>query len=287
MRQMIRNSYKRIFRESLRISLMIIFLIFITVPFLWTAISSFKPNDRLMADIMPFSVKAFIPLPFTLNAYIFMFINEHFLRIIIFTIFICITTVLIGIAINSLAGFSFARFKFPGRNLLFALNLISFLVPFQAITVPLYMTIRMFGWNNTIMALIFPAVSNGLCIFLFRQFFLDIPSDLVYSAQIDGAGWFRIYSQIFMPVSKSAIITGSLLIFISQWQAFIWPLVSVQAEKLRMVQVAIAYFSSDEFILLWNRFLAAGFIIGLIPLFILYPLQKYYIGSMVTSGIKG
>lgn len=270
----------------IRFFLMLLFFIFIVVPFLWIAASSFKPNDQVMADVAPFSLNTFFPVPFTFEAFGYLF-QEGLIGSILITVFVGLTTVVFGVLLNSMAGFSFAKFDFPGKRLLFGLVLISFLVPFEAIAVPLYITVQKLGWGDTILALIVPALAHGLSIFLFRQFFLGIPSDLVDAALIDGAGWFKIFWKIFLPLSKPAIITASLLLFLSQWQSFIWPLIAVQSKNLRMVQVAIAYLTRDEFVLYWNRYAAAAFLVGIIPLFLIFPLQKYYVRGISTSGLKG
>ena len=272
--------------EIVRIFLMLLFLIFISVPFLWIAVTSFKPNDRVMADVAPFSLRTFVPVPFTFEAFQNLFAGG-FQKSILITVFVGLTTVFFGVILNSMAGFSFAKFDFPGKRLLFGLVLISFLVPFEAIAVPLYLTIQKLGWGDTIYALIVPALAHGLSIFLFRQFFMGIPSDLVDAAIIDGAGWFKIFWKIFLPISKPAMITAGLLLFLSQWQSFIWPLIAVQSKNLRMVQVAIAYSTAVENVLYWNRFAAAAFLVGIIPLFLIFPLQKYYVRGISTSGLKG
>ena len=272
--------------EIVRVFLMLLFLIFISVPFLWITVTSFKPNDRVLADVAPFSLRTFVPVPFTLEAFQNLFAGG-LPRSILTTMFVGSSTVFFGVILNSMAGFSFAKFDFPGKRVLFGLVLISFLVPFEAIAVPLYLTIQKLGWGDTIYALIVPALAHGLSIFLFRQFFMGIPSDLVDAAIIDGAGWFKIFWKIFLPLSKPAVITAGLLLFLSQWQSFIWPLIAVQSKNLRMVQVAIAYSITSENILYFNRFAAAAFLVGIIPLFLIFPLQKYYVRGISTSGLKG
>lgn len=270
----------------IRVFLMVLFFIFIVIPFLWAAVSAFKVNDRIMADLAPFSVTTFLPIPFTFEALQFL-VEGGFFYSMLLTVLVGVTTVICGIILNSMAGFSFATFQFPGKRFLFVLVLISFLVPFEAIAVPLYMTIQQLGWGDTLLALIVPAIAHGLCIFLFNQFFLGIPSELVDAALIDGAGWFNIFWRIFLPLSKPVMISAGLLLFLSQWQAFVWPLIAVQSKDLRMIQVAIAYLSQDENVLYWNRFTAAAFFTGIIPLFLIFPLQKYYVRGISTSGLKG
>jgi len=126
-----------------------------------------------------------------------------------------------------------------------------------------------------------------LTIFLFRQFFLGIPNDLKEAAIIDGAGWFRIYWQIYLPLAKPAAISAGLLLFLSQWQAFVWPLLAAQSVNLRMVQVWIAYSTVTEFTVIWNYLLAAAVITAIIPIILIFPLQKFFIRGISTSGLKG
>jgi len=186
-----------------------------------------------------------------------------------------------------MAGFAFTVFNFPGKKILFAMVIISFLIPFEAIAIPLYITVRRLGWLNTIYALIIPTIANGLSIFLFRQFFLGIPNDLKEAALLDGAGWFRIYWQIYLPLSKPAAISAGMLLFLSQWQSFVWPLIAVQSEKLRMIQVSIVYLTTSEHQILWGEQLASCVIAAIIPLILIFPFQKYFIKGISTSGLKG
>ena len=272
--------------EIIRIALIFLFAIFILLPLIWATISAFKPMDRIMADAIPLSWKTFIPTPFTLGAFKYLY-ESNFRQSILLTIFVGLSTVFVGILLNSMAGFSFAIFNFPGKKILFTIVIVTFLIPFEAIAIPLYMLVRKLGWINTIYALIIPAISNGLSIFLFRQFFLGIPNDLKEAAIIDGAGWFRIYWQIYLPLAKPAAISAGLLLFLSQWQAFVWPLLATQSVNLRMVQVWIAYSTVTEYTVIWNYLLAAGVITAIIPIILIFPLQKFFIRGISTSGLKG
>jgi multiple sugar transport system permease protein/putative chitobiose transport system permease protein len=269
-----------------RFFFMTLYALFIFLPFVWMIANGFKPNDRVMADLLPISIKTFIPDPVTLEAFAEL-VKGGLFRSVIVTMLVSGSTILLGLFINSMAGFSFAKFHFPGKGVLFTLVVGSFLIPFEAIAVPLYITIQRLNWINTAYALVVPAISNGLCIFLFRQFFMDIPDDFVHAAMIDGAGWARIYLRIFLPLSVPVLITAGFLLFLSQWQAFIWPLLSAPSKELRLVQVFIAYLTREEYRVFWNRIAAAGFVIALIPLLVIYPMQKYFIRGVTMSGIKG
>ena len=272
--------------EIIRIALIFLFAIFILLPLIWAMVSAFKPMDRIMTDAIPLSWKTLIPTPFTLSA--FKYLSEsNFRQSILLTVFVGIVTVFVGLLLNSMAGFSFAIFNFPGKKILFTIVIITFLIPFEAIAIPLYMLVRKLGWINTIYALIVPAIPNGLTILLFRQFFLGIPNDLKDAAIIDGAGWFRVYWQIYLPLAKPAAISAGLLLFFSQWKAFFWPLLATQSENLRMVQVWIAYSTTTEYSLIWNKILASSVITAIIPIILIFPLQKYFIRGISTSGLKG
>ena len=164
---------------------------------------------------------------------------------------------LAGLVVNSLAGFAFAVLRFPGRNALFGITVLTFLVPFEAISIPLYTVVRSLGWLDTYMALIVPGVANGIVIFLFRQFFSQVPRELVDAARIDGASWLTIFVRIYLPLSKPVIISAALLIFLFQWEAFLWPLISTRSEGLKVIQVALAGFE-ERYQTLWNELFAAA-----------------------------
>ncbi|HEW90920.1 MAG TPA: carbohydrate ABC transporter permease [Thermotogaceae bacterium] len=263
-----------------------VFGVFVIIPFFWTLVSSFKPMNAILKDIAPFSLKTFVPIPFTLDSYEQLF-SGGFMKSVFFSILVGILTIIAGILINSTAGFAFAKFRFPGKKIIFMIVLISFLIPFEAIAVPLFIIVRWLNLLNTLGALILPMIANGLCVFLFYQFFKNIPTDLMEAAIIDGASWWRIYWQIFLPLSKPAVVSASLLLFLSQWQSFLWPLVSVQSQNMRMVQVAIAYLTINERTTLLHVLLAAAVMSSVIPLLVIFPLQRYYIRGFVTSGMKG
>src|SRR5213083_469475 len=151
--------------------------------------------------------------------------------------FIGVATVTLGVFVNSLAGFAFAVFEFPFKRALFVVVLLSFMMPFESIVIPLYTLMRGLGWTDTYAALILPEAAGGLVIFLFRQFFAGIPKEIYEAARLDGASWWQIYLRMTLPLSGPTIATASLLIFIHQWDAFFWPLVAASSAELAVVQV--------------------------------------------------
>ncbi len=260
-------------------------LIFIT-PLFWTFVSSLKSNADIFAHLFPFQGKTWLPFPFSAEAWGNIFTKFHIHRAIFNTFFVAIASIIGGIAINALAGYAFAAFQFKGKNTLFFIMLISFMVPFEAISIPLYALAQSMHLIDNYPGLILPSLANGMVIFLFRQFFLEIPRDFVDAARIDGASSWTIFRVIYIPLSYPAVISASLLIFLAQWESFLWPLLVIRSEKMHVIQMAIASMQMEHGTL-WAELFASSILAGIIPLFCLLPLQKFYINSVVGSGIKG
>ncbi len=259
--------------------------LFFLIPLYWALVSSFKPIDQIFRDTMPISWRAFYPVSFTFEAYIEIFTGKNYGVSVLNTFIVATATVLGGLLVAITAGFAFARFNFPGKDILFILTVFTFMVPFEAIAIPLYDLIQQLGWLDTYQALIVPGIANGIAVFLFRQFFADIPSELVEAARLDGAGWLRILFEIFLPLSKPVVVGASLLLFLFQWQSFLWPLIAVRSEQYKVVQVAFSDFQT-QYTTLWNELFAASIVAAVIPLLLLLPLQRYYVQSVVGTGLK-
>jgi multiple sugar transport system permease protein len=260
-------------------------LLIVLLPFAWAIASSLRPLSDVFRYTTPFSLRALVPIPFTLEAYANIF-QKGFGRALLNTVFVCAATILGGLLLNSLAGFVFSKLRFPGKSIVFTIVLVTFMIPFEVIAIPLYMVARNLGILNTYAALILPGIANGLAIFLFKQFFDEIPSDLIDAARVDGASLFYVYGRIFVPLSKPAMITAGLILFLFQWNAFLWPLISVSSPAHRLVQVAMAYFHTENQVL-WNEQFAATVIVALVPIMIILPLQRYFVQGIAGSGIKG
>lgn len=199
--------------------------------------------------------------------------------------FVALTTVLFGVIVNALAGFAFAVFDFRGKNLVFLLVIVSFMMPFEAIVLPLYVMIRAFGWANSYQALIVPEIANGMVIFLFRQFFASIPRDFYEAARVDGASWLYIFTRIAMPLSWPTIATSGLMLFLAQWDSFFWPVVAASDSNYAVVQVAIARninFEQND----WGGLFAStnlAILLGTIPFLLI---QRFYVRTLISGGIK-
>lgn len=266
-------------------ALYIVISLFFLIPLYWALVSSFKPIDQIFRDTMPISWKAFYPVAATLDAYIEIFTGKNYGVSVLNTFIVAIATVLGGLLVAITAGFAFARFDFPGKEALFVLTVFTFMVPFEAIAIPLYDLVQQLGWLDTYQALIVPGIANGIAVFLFRQFFADIPTELVEAARLDGASWLRVLFEIFLPLSKPVIIGASLLLFLFQWQSFLWPLIAVRSDRFKVIQVALSDFELEHYTL-WNELFAATIVAAVIPLVFLLPLQRHYVRSVAGTGIK-
>jgi ABC-type glycerol-3-phosphate transport system permease component len=255
------------------------------LPLWWAIVSSLRPNTEVFADIFPFTAKALIPEPFSLEAYQGVF-DRGFGLIIANTMFVAIITMVAGLIVNGMAGFAFAVFDFKGKNAILTLIIISFMLPFEAIALPLYTVTLQLGWVDNIAALIVPSVANGLAVFLFYQFFKEVPKDYLEAAKLDGASWLDILLRIYVPLSIPTCISAGLLLFVFQWEAFLWPLLAMPSQQFKVIQVGMAAFQ-QQYQTIWNQLFAVAVITALIPIALLLPLQRYYVQGLASAGIKG
>ncbi|HPD38998.1 MAG TPA: carbohydrate ABC transporter permease [Mesotoga infera] len=270
---------------SLFIVLAIVSLFFI-VPLVWIVASALRPAGSLYQYANPLTWRTFIPSKPTLENFVHIFSKLNFGRAIANSLFVSLVTILLTVFVSSMAGFSLAKFSFRGKNLVFAIVLITFMVPFESIVIPLYILVKQLKIDNTYWALILPGVANGLAIFLFRQFFSEVPSEIMEAARIDGASWFRIYWRILLPLSMPAIVTVIVMVFMFQWNSLFWPLVATHSSRFEVVQVAIASHRSTENTSWANLFSSA--IAGSLPPVILFLfLQKYFVRGISGTGLKG
>jgi len=256
------------------------------IPLIWALTSSLRPDDEIFRYTTRLSWKTLLPIGGTVQNFREILFEDRFARFFANSLFVAGSTVTLGLLVNSLAAFGFARFTFRGQKALFGLVLITFMVPFEVIVLPLYLVVRSMGWLDTYRALIVPAVPDAFSIFLIRQFMAKLPQDMFEAGRVDGATWWDLYWRIALPNVKPALITASLLLFLRQWDAFFWPLVATSSLELTVIQVALTKYMT-EFITYWGRLLA-GSMLATIPIVVLFfVLQKYYVQSVTSTGIKG
>lgn len=195
-------------------------------------------------------------------------------------------TVAAGLLVNSLAAFALVWGRLPGRGLLLALLIALYIVPHESIILPLLLVVNRLGLSDTLTAQILPWIASPLFIFLFYQFFIQVPRELVEAARVDGASLFRIYRSIFMPISYPVMATVAILLGLEMWNQYLWPLMVTQGDHARPISVAIAgFFGVDE--VYWDQAMAAS-VLMMIPILIFYLIfQRWFLSSFLSSAVKG
>lgn len=268
----------------LRYGLLSVLAFIVVCPLAWLVIASLRPQSEIFQPVSEFGWRTFIPSRITLDNYRALMASDFPLAVKN-SAFVAIMTVIFGVAVNALAGFAFAAFDFRGKNFLFLLVMASFMMPFEAIVMPLYVMINALGWTNSYKALIIPEIANGMVIFLFRQFFASIPRDFYEAARVDGASWLYIFTRIAMPLSWPTIATSGLMLFLAQWDSFFWPVVAASHPDYAVVQVAITRninFEQSN----WGGLFAStnlAVLLGTIPFLLI---QRFYVRTLISGGIK-
>jgi putative chitobiose transport system permease protein len=271
-------------RQALHLALIIAVGLAFALPLYWVTISSLRPEDDIFRYLNPFSLWTFIPNRLTFDNVVGLWTGV-FGRAIFNSLFVAILTVIAGLAVCAPAAFALAAIEFPGRSIVFTAMIVSFLIPFDAIAVPLFYIMRGFNLQNTYTGLVLPGVGNGLTVFLLRQFFLGIHKDLREAAMVDGMGWFQIFWRIYLPLSTPALISAGLIMFIFQWQAYLWPLLIAPSNEMKVAPVALAQFST-EYHVSFGLIFAGAMFLSLIPMVILVAFQQFFTSSVAATGGK-
>jgi multiple sugar transport system permease protein len=260
----------------------VIGLLFV-LPFLWMLSSSLKDLSeiyqfppRLIPERIQWTnyIDAWNALPFDI-----FFANS----------FIVSVTTTVGVVFTcSLAGYSFARLRYPGRNQIFLAYLATMMIPFPVLMVPLFVIMRNLHLVDTLWSLILPAIFTPAGTFLMRQFILTLPRELEEAARVDGCGFFGIYWRIVLPLMKPVIATLAIFTFLGSWNEFLWPLISISSIENKTLPLGLTMFQSQlSGRTPWNQVMASA-TFTIIPVLILFVLgQKYYVKGIVTTGLKG
>jgi len=261
----------------------IVALIFVS-PLLWMVASSLKPESEIFAELN--SVRAFVPTKASLDNYVNVFQRINMLKYIFNSIFYTTVIILLDLVINSICGYALAKFNFRGKNFLLTLIISLMVVPMEAIMLPLYKEMADFGWVNQWASLIVPFIAKCFSIYMFRQFFLDIPNELLEAASIDGCGPMKTFFKIVVPISGTVFATVFILDYVQHWNDFMWPMLVVTGENMRTIQLGIQTFFGLKPVNYGP--IMASLTISAIPMLIMFiALQKYYVKGIASTGIKG
>lgn len=263
-------------------------------PLIFMIVSSLKPSSQLLADAHSF--RALLPVgDISLNNYFDAFKRAPVALFVFNSVLITGVTVLASLALCSAAAFAFTFVNWKGRDLALTVILATLIVPFETIAIPLLLEASKlpwigldgitWGWLNSYRVQIVPFIADGLTIYLFVQYFKDLPAELIEAARVEGASWFAIYRRIVMPLSGPVLATAAILKFLAMYNQYLWPIMVTQEEQYRPVMVGLQYFFQLN--RAWGEIMAYLSLITVPVLAFYLYLQKAFIASIASTGVKG
>ncbi|MBL8698174.1 MAG: carbohydrate ABC transporter permease [Alphaproteobacteria bacterium] len=266
--------------------LLVILAIFLG-PYAWVVASSFKQQFAIFRDLKPITLATFFPSEPTLANFIHLFENRGLGRALLNSAIVSSCQVAGTLALCSLAAYGLTRIPFKGSRVVFALVLMTFLLPIESLMVPLYIHVTGLGLADTLVGVFIPWIASPFGLFMLRQAFEEIPRELDEAARIDGAGHFRIFWSIILPNVRTPLATLALVTFLFSWNAFLWPLVILHSPRNHVIQLAIAQSVSIAQLPNWGETFA-GATVATVPLIVLFLfLQRYFVRGIALTGVKG
>ncbi len=252
------------------------------IPILWAIVVSFRPSSEPLA---PGSV--WFAFPLTIANYLRAWSLAPFELYYINTILIVLMVLAVQLVTITLAGYAFAAYRFPGKNILFILILLQMMIPTVALLVPNFSTIRTLGLFNTRLAIVIPYFGSAFGTFLMRQAFLEVPRDLVDAGVIDGANWWQLLRNIYLPPSVATLVAFTLSSLSFHWNDFLWPLIVTNSDTTRPLTIGLVRFTQlGEIGAQWSL-LTAATVTVIAPLLVLFLIfQRGFIESFLHTGIK-
>lgn len=263
-------------------------------PFLWMIATSLKPEGEIYSKSL-----SLLSENYSLNNYVKVFQTIPFLRYFMNSLILAVTGVITNIFLGSLAGYSYAKMKFKGRKISFAILLSSMMIPGIVTMIPQFLVLKYFplvggnnilgqggsGFINHYSAIVLPGACGAFAVFFMKQFFETLPDDLAEAARVDGCSEFRVFWQIYLPLIKPAAITLGIMTFQAGWNSFMWPMIVLNSKEMMTIQVGLSTFQYQ-----YNTMygpLMAGTVIATLPTILIFIVaQKYYIQGIAFTGNK-
>jgi multiple sugar transport system permease protein len=276
-----RKAPSEIFRRVLVYALLVAIALLFFVPFIWTVSTSFKT----LPDTQFFNL---IPNPFTTAAWKSVWTDYDFKRYALNSLFLAVVVTLVNLFLSSLGGYAFARLRFPGRELLFLLVLGTLMIPDQLRLIPVFVMLTNWHLIGNFSGYILINLVTAVNLFFMRQYFLTIPKDFEEAAKLDGAGYFKTFYRVMLPLALPAISAVIILQFQGTWNDFFWPLIlfGQGSPHLYTVQLGLAQLQFT-YSTLWPQIMA-GSLIAILPVLIVFIVfQRYFVAGIVSAGVKG
>ncbi len=254
-------------------------VILVVFPFIWMVLTSFKP----LSEIYNF---VFLPKEWTMKNYTALLQSTSFIRWFFNSVIVAVIVTLSEVIFNSLIAYPLAKMYFPGRNIIFVLVLSTLMVPTEMLVIPWYVMSSEMGWINTYWGILFPGLMSGFGVFLLRQFMMGIPNDMLDAARIDGMSELRIWWSVILPQIRNALSALAVLVFLGNWNAYLWPVIVIESEKMRTLPVGISLFAAGDNGSQWTLIMAASSL-AVIPILIVFAIfQRKIIEGISLTGMK-
>jgi multiple sugar transport system permease protein/arabinosaccharide transport system permease protein len=251
------------------------------IPFVFMVTSTFKPNSEIFA--WPVRI---LPQSLFLENYDYLFAEYSYFRWYWNTIITTIIRVAISVFFSAMAGFALAKYNFRFKKVIFMLVIISLLLPFQILVVPLFLEMATFQWLDTYAGVIIPFAISPFYIFLMRQYMLGVPEELLDAARIDGASEFMIFWRVVAPIQRPAFAVVSILSFTAVWGDYFWPLVVLQSTDMFVLNVGIASMWGP-YRVPYGAILAGSFLATLPVIIVFLVMQRQFIAGLTSGALKG
>lgn len=267
--------------KALLVVVLTIGIIAFFIPVLWTVTTSFKTPKEIMT-VPP----TLLPESFTnLDNYEEVFQREEFGRYLLNTFVLCIVAVIVSLVVTSLAGYGFAKFNFPFKELLFFAVIGVLMVPFQSVAIPLFEYLERLKLVDTFFGLLLPLMISAFGVLLMREGISTLPNDYIDAARIDGCSELRIFWTVILPMVKPSLATLAIIKFMWTWNEFFWPLLVITSHSKATVTLGLSYFTNMHF--REYRLIMAAATLSMFPLFLLFAvLRKWMIEALAGSGLK-
>jgi multiple sugar transport system permease protein len=276
-----KNKGKMIVRALPAYIILALLSVIMLFPFVWMISSSLKDVTQI------YQLKLFPERPTLENyRYILFSTSTKFPQWFLNSLIVAVCTTASVLFFDSLVGYTLAKFRFPGKKIIFLLIISTLMIPTEMLVIPWYAMIRALKWVNTYWAIMFPGMISAFGVFLMRQFMSTIPDDLIDAARVDGLGELRIFITVVLPLVAPALATLAIFNFIGNWNAFLWPLIAASKPKMFTLPVGLANFSgeagSD-----WH-YIMTGAAVAMAPLILVFLVfQKQIVKGIAMTGLKG
>ncbi len=269
------------FRRFSHYALLTLLALVVLFPVLWIVLSSFKAQSELFRQPM-----TLLPRAFTLQNYLQALSQGDFTRYFLNSLFVAITSTVLAVLFNVMAGYALAKYIFPGRDLIFGLMLSTLMIPLQVIMIPIFLQLKSLGLLNSLWGIIIPPAATPTGIFLARQYMVTLPNSMIEAARIDGAGEWYLFRRVILPLSAPIVATITIFSFMWRWNDYLWPMIVITDNKLQTVQQALAKFVG-QLQINWAQLLAMT-TVAIIPIVIVFfAFQKYFMTGISAGAVKG